>query len=103
MNAKSSGKPWSRSELVVVCNLYFTLPFGQMHARNPVIIALAKALGRTPSSIAMKLVNLASLDPTHRSRGIRGLTGTSRADREVWKEFATNLSRLAIESESILS
>ncbi len=103
MHAKSGRKPWSRSELIIVCSFYFTLPFGQMHARNPAIVALAKALGRTPASIAMKLVNFASLDSTHRSRGVSGLTGTSRADREIWEQFATDLNSLAIESESALS
>jgi predicted restriction endonuclease len=103
MDPKSGRKPWSRSELIVVCSFYFTLPFGQMHARNPAIVALAKALGRTPASIAMKLVNFASLDPAHRSRGVIGLTGTSRADREIWEQFATNLGELAIESASAMS
>jgi HNH endonuclease len=103
MNKKSGRKPWSRSELIVVCSFYFTLPFGQMHARNPAIVALANTLGRTPASIAMKLVNFASLDPAHRSRGVSGLTGTSRADREVWEQFATNLSELAVESARAMS
>ena len=102
MGAKSGGKPWSRGELLIVCNLYFTLPFGQMHARNAVIIALAQTLQRTPASIAMKLVNFASLDPANKARGVSGLTGTSRADREIWQEFRTNLPDLAIESENAL-
>ena len=81
------GKIWTRDELLAACNLYFTLPFGQMHSRNPTIIDMARALGRTPGSVAMKLVNFASLDPTHQARGVSGLKGTSRADCEVWKEF----------------
>lgn len=100
--AASRGKPWSRDELIVVCNLYFSLPFGQMHARNPAVIAMAKALDRTPGSVAMKLVNFASLDPAHQARGISGLTGVSRADKEVWEEFQTNWSALANESEERL-
>ena len=102
MRAISKGKPWSREELIVVCNLYFSLPFGQMHARNPSVIAMARALGRTPGSVAMKLVNFASLDPAHRSRGIAGLTGVSRADKGIWEEFHTNWSALADESEKRL-
>jgi len=102
MGVASRGKPWSRDELIVVCNLYFSLPFGQMHARNPAVIAIATALGRTPGSVAMKLVNFASLDPAHRARGISGLTGVSRADREIWEEFHKNWSALAVESENRL-
>src|SRR6266566_8455980 len=102
MRVASRGKAWSRDELIVACNLYFSLPFGQMHARNPAVIAMARALGRTPGSVAMKLVNLASLDAAHQARGISGLTGVSRADKEIWQEFGSNWSVLAAESEKRL-
>src|SRR5262249_29204661 len=55
-----SGTKWSRDELLVALNLYHKLTFGQMHARQPTIVALAKRLGRTSNSVAMKLCNLAS-------------------------------------------
>lgn len=103
MTAAARRIPWSRDELIVVCGLYFTLPFGQMHARNPRIIEIAQRLGRTPSSIAMKLVNFASLDPAHRARGIKGLGGCSRADEQMWKEFTENWDQMMILSETKLS
>lgn len=96
-----NGRVWTREELLVVCNLYFTLPFGQMHSRNPEIIELARALGRTPGSVAMKLVNFASLDPTHQARGVSGLRGTSRADREIWEEFRNRWDSAVAESEIV--
>lgn len=102
MSAAARRIPWSRDELIVVCGLYFTLPFGQMHARNPRIIDIAQRLGRTPSSIAMKLVNFASLDPAHRARGIRGLGGCSRADEQMWEEFRENWDQMMILSETKL-
>jgi putative restriction endonuclease len=82
--------------------LYFTLPFGQMHARNPTIIEVAQLLGRTPSSLAMKLVNFASLDPEQRARGIRGLAGHSRTDELVWNEFSSNWDQMTLLSEAKL-
>src|SRR5579872_1893527 len=94
--------PWSYDELVVACGLYFTLPFGQMHARNPKIVEIAALLGRTPSSLAMKLVNFASLDPEQHARGIRGLAGHSRADEQVWREFSSNWERMSLLSEASL-
>lgn len=96
------GKDWTRDELLAACNLYFTLPFGQMHSRNPKIVEMARALGRTPGSVAMKLVNFASLDPTHQARGVSGLKGTSRADREIWEEFHSQWDSAATESEMVL-
>ena len=81
---------WTRDQLLVVLNLYHKLRFGQLHERQPVIIDLAKRLGRTPGAVAMKLTNLASLDPVLQMRGIKGLPGASNLDREMWDEFHEN-------------
>lgn len=78
---------WSRDHLLIAMHLYCQIPFGQMHKGNPTIIAVAEKMGRSPSSLAMKLVNFASLDPVHRARGIKGLRNASRADRAIWEEF----------------
>jgi putative restriction endonuclease len=95
--------PWSYDDLVIACGLYFTLPFGLMHARNPKIIKIAHLLGRTPSSLAMKLVNFASLDPQQRARGIRGLASHSRIDEQVWNEFNNNWAEMSLRSEAGLA
>lgn len=63
---------------------------------------LAKKLGRTPSSVAMKLCNFASLDPALKLRGIKGLEGASALDREIWNEFHANLNEAAPASEQAL-
>jgi putative restriction endonuclease len=47
----------------------------------------------------MKLCNFASLDPVQQARGIKGLSGASAADREVWQEFHNDWDWLAFESE----
>lgn len=94
-----SGKEWHRAELIVAFNLYCKVPFGQLHKSNLLIIQLANKLGRTPSSVAMKLVNFASLDPTHKNRGIKGLYHTSTSDRQIWEEFNGNWERLSYESQ----
>ena len=99
----ATGKPWSREELIVVFNVYCTMSFGQMHSRNPRIIEIARVLGRTPGSVAMKLVNFASFDPAHQARGVSGLSGASRADRVIWDEFHSDWERLAFESEHRLN
>ena len=46
----ASGNRWTRDQLLVVLNLYHKLRFGQLDARQPVIIDLAQRLGRTPGS-----------------------------------------------------
>ncbi len=85
---------WTREQLLIVLNLYHKLRFGQMDARQKVIIELAGRIGRTPDAVAMKLVNLASLDPVLKLRGIRGLPGTSKRDRQIWEEYHTNAAEM---------
>lgn len=96
MNAR---KPWTRDELIIAMNLYCKLSFGQLHHKTPIIVEVADKLGRTPSSLAMKLSNLASLDPVQQARGVKGLSGASKADREIWGEFTANWEKLGTESE----
>lgn len=100
---RRSGKDWSHEELTAVCALYHCLPFGRMHQRNPEVVELATLLGRTPGSVAMKLVNFASLDPAQIHRGIRGLRGASRLDRRVWEEFTSDLEQWGVRSEQFLA
>jgi putative restriction endonuclease len=97
-----NGKPWTNDELMIAMNLYCKLPFGQLRHGNPLVIEVAKRMGRTPSSLSMKLCNLVALDPYHQARGIKGLRSTSRADREIWDEFNSDWERFGIESEEKL-
>jgi putative restriction endonuclease len=90
----ASGKRWTRDELLIVLNLYHKLRFGQFHARQAAVIDLAKRMDRNPASVAMKLCNFASFDPALQLRGIKGLQGASKLDREIWDEFHANPAEL---------
>jgi putative restriction endonuclease len=81
---------WTRDELLIALNLYHKLTFGLLHSKQPAIITLAEKFGRGSNSVAMKLCNLASLDPALKLRGIKGLEGASKLDREIWQEFYEN-------------
>lgn len=98
----AAGRRWSRDELLLALNLYHKLTFGQLHARNPVVAALAENLGRTASSVGMKLCNFASFDPALKLRGIKGLEGASALDRTVWNEFHADLNETVPASEEAL-
>lgn len=93
---------WTREHELIALNLYGKLPFGQFHHTNPLIVDVAKRMGRSAGSLSMKLSNLASLDPVQKARGIRGLPGASQQDRDMWKEFHLNLNVLGPESEQLL-
>lgn len=98
-----SRRLWSKEELIVAFNLYLKLPFGQMHQNNAEIIKLAELINRTPSSVAMRLSNFASIDPYHQKRGIVGLPGGARQCQPIWDEFSENREELLYESERILA
>ena len=99
----SNRKRWTRQELLVAFGLYCQMPFGKLHARNPEIIKIAELIGRTPNSLAMKLTNIASLDPAITSTGRKGLSGASNADREMWKEMKNDWENFAINSEGTIN
>ena len=94
---------WTREELLQALNLYHRTPFGKQHSTYPPIVELAEKIGRTPGAVSMKLNNLTSLDPIELARGITGLPGVSKLDREIWNEFENNLPALAEESEPLLA
>ncbi|MEI6950741.1 HNH endonuclease [Paraflavisolibacter sp. H34] len=100
---KPGQKLWTREELILAINLYCKLPFGRLHKNNPEIIHLANLLGRTPSSIALKLVNFASLDPSLKARGIKGASNASNLDKQIWNEFYNHWDILPYESEKLLA
>lgn len=78
----SQRRNWTDQELLVAMNLYCRLAFGQFHHKQADIVRVAEALGRTPSALSMKLCNLASLDPAHKERGVKGLANASSGDRK---------------------
>ena len=86
---------WTRGELLKTLVLYYQLPFGKMDSRTQAVIELASLIGRTPSAVALKLVNFASLDPELRGRGVGGMSNSSATDRSIWNEFYGEWETLA--------
>jgi putative restriction endonuclease len=93
-----SGSNWSRAQTLAALHVYLQLPFGQLHQRNPKLIELSNWIGRTPGSIALKLVNLASLDPVIIASGRSGMGNASALDKLIWKELQTNWDKVALEA-----
>lgn len=94
---------WTRDELIVAFNLYCKIPFCKITSKNPEIINLANIIGRTPSAVALKLVNFARLDPELQKRNIAGMSHGSKGDEKIWNEFQGNWEELAFESELLLA
>lgn len=92
---------WTRDEALLTLHLYWRLPFGQQHQSNGEVRELARVLGRTPGSVAMKLNNFTSLDPVERARGVKGLDGASALDRQLWAEYERAPVETAAEMEQL--
>lgn len=91
---------WTRPELILALRLYYWTPFGKMHRNNPEVIKLAKLIGRTANSVALKLVNFAHIDPDLDREGMKG---ASKLDRQVWGEFYRKWEQLFTEAEQVMT
>ncbi len=93
-----SNNHWTRSQTLAALHIYLQLPFGQLHKGNSKIKQLADWIGRTPSAAALKLVNLASLDPQIVASGRSGMNNASNLDKQIWLELQANWDAVATEA-----
>ncbi len=93
---------WTHEEQLAAFYVYATEPFGRLNKGNPLVIRIAKQIGRTPSALSMKACNFASLDTVHTERGVRGLGNVSRGDRDLWDAFLTDSERVAAEATAVV-
>jgi putative restriction endonuclease len=89
---------WTRQQTLAALNIYFQLPFGQLHHRNLKIKQLATWIGRTPDAVTYKLTNFASLDPQVIASGRKGMGNSSALDKAIWKELQANWDSVALEA-----
>ena len=92
---------WTRNQTLAALHVYFQLPFGKLHQRNPLIRQLAEWIGRTPGAVALKLVNFASLDPQVRASGRSGMANASQMDARIWSELNEDWTLVAGEAARV--
>ena len=90
---------WTRDELIVAFNLYCKIPFSKINKNHLLIKDLAEAIGRTPSAVAWKLANFASLDPTLQERDIKGASNFGKLDKQIFNELYNDWNNLGYRSE----
>lgn len=98
-----TGQKWSREETILAFELYCRTPFSKITKTNKDIIELAKLLGRSPSSVGLKMANLAHFDPEIQQRNLSGMAHGSKLDKEICEEFANDWEALYLESQKILA
>lgn len=95
-------KAWSYDETIVALGLYFQVTFSRTNMNHPEIVRVAKILGRTPSAVAMKVINFARFDPTLRVEGIRGLAHGAKMEADVWNAYVGKMDELSYEYNRLL-
>ena len=96
---------WHRDEIILALDLYFSTDRGSIDDKNPRIIELSKTLNDLPlfpdrpdeekfrnaNGVTLKLSNFLSIDPDYKGKG---MTGGSKLDEQVFKEFSNNKPKL---------
>lgn len=94
-------KKWTREELILALSVYFQLPFGRLNHTTPEIKELAKILGRSDNSAALRLSNFAACDPYIINSGRTGMRAGIPVCKPIWDEFANDKERLFNEAQHI--
>ena len=106
--------PWTRDELILALDLYFTTPAARGSKNHPKVIELSDLLNklpihskskpgvtfRNPNGVGMKLSNFLRYDPEYAGKGLqRG----SKLEEEVWGQYANERQQLRSVAEAIKS
>lgn len=92
---------WTDDEMILSLNLYYKLPFGRLNKATPEVKELAELIDRTPSSVALRLVNYAACDPFIINSGRKGMTSGIGKCKPYWDYFANNTEELFLRAENI--
>ncbi|MEI9912269.1 MAG: HNH endonuclease [Bacteroidota bacterium] len=96
---------WHRDEIILALDLYFSSDRGSIDDKNKKIIQLSKVLNELPifpdkpdkerfrnaNGVTLKLSNFLAFDPTYKGKG---MSGGSKLDEEVFKEFEDQKDKL---------
>jgi putative restriction endonuclease len=103
MVADRTGVKWNREETILAYYLYCQIPFGKLSKTNDRIIELASLLGRTPSSVALKIFNLAHHDSKLIEQNVVAMAHGSKLDKEISDEFNNDWGELSFQAGNILT
>ncbi len=94
-------RAWTDEEMILSLDLYYKLPFGRLNQNTPEVRELAALISRTPSSVALRLVNYAACDPYIVNSGRKGMTAGIGKCKPFWDYYADNLEELFLSAENI--
>ncbi|WP_368090225.1 HNH endonuclease [Bifidobacterium bifidum] len=90
INVSSSAprRNWSREETMMAFALYIVLEPRECDDKGLDVQRLASFLHRTPSSVALKIWNIAAYDANRKACGRVGMKHGSKLDSQVWQWYA---------------
>ncbi len=90
------GTQWSKEEIILALALYKT-PKVLPDKKDPKVIELSQLIGRTPSSVALRLANFRAVE----SEGGHGMSHFPLLAKKVWQEFQSPNELLGEEASRI--
>ena len=103
LELENDGKKWDWEETLIAFDLYSRIQYSTISGKNSEVIKLALLLKRKPGAVAKKLFNIAAHDPKQQSRGIVGLSHSSKLDKMIWDEFETNSFKVSVDAKEALA
>lgn len=100
---ENDGKKWTWEETLIAFDLYSQIPYSKISGNNSDVIQTAILLKRKPGAVAKKLFNIAAHDPKQVSRGVSGLSHSSKLDKEIWDRFEDDPFEISVSSKKALS
>ncbi|MET3725866.1 HNH endonuclease [Sphingomonas trueperi] len=106
---------WTRDELILALELYFTNPANPPGKKSAAVAALSHLLNkihrlsggvggttfRNPDGVYLKMMNIRALDPTFIVQGKVGMKAGGSLDKAVWAEYVGRRIELAADAKAI--
>jgi len=89
------GRPWSEPEFLIVLHYYFKHHDDPRHEGTPFVNDLSRILGRTVSSVLMRMENYASIDPAVKEARV-GLIHINDFGRRLFEKWGNQPSALEL-------
>lgn len=115
INAPERNPPWSRDELILALNLYFTNPANPPGKSSSAVAELSAILNklhrlngvsgaptlRNENGVYLKMMNLRSLDSTYTGQGKVGMQSGGALEKVVWADYEGRRAELKADAEVI--
>ena len=106
---------WTRDEIILALDLYFTNPANPPGKESAAVAALSDLLNklhrlngasasetfRNPNGVYLKMMNIRALDPAFTSQGKVGMKAGGALERVLWAEYIGRRAELAADAKTI--